>query len=95
MTSPESRARLHLAARILKRVNRLADGRPAEVDGELVNLGELANDLVEIANDLVIAEAVDRIHGMAESDEFGKRISRENDETAGRPFTLIPGGRES
>jgi hypothetical protein len=87
MTNQEARHRLHLAAKLLRRLDRMVDGGKVDIEGDAVRLRELAGDLVDIAADLALAEALERVTAL-HNDDFNKRV----DLLAGAPLRLIRGG---
>lgn len=63
MTPSEARRRLRIAALLLRRFDKLLDGKSVELDGEPVRLGELSAELLELSAELVLREVVDRVAG--------------------------------
>ena len=63
MTPSEARRRLRLAALLLRRFDKLLEGKSVELDGEAVRLGALSAELLELSAELVLREVVDNLAG--------------------------------
>lgn len=86
MTHEEARARLYLAARLLRKLGRRLDA-PIDVDGQIVDLRELAGELLMIAEDRTLQQVIDSLE--LGPSHYSVRAGAQH---SGRSLRLLEGG---